>query len=127
MRSFVDAQDRSGRLQEELGLGRGLGRINVLVKLSQGPMTLRAIAESSGFDAPYATVIVDKLERLGLVVRTGHPEDHRRKLVMLTKAGEKVSLTARAILAEPPAALVELSDSELAALEGILRRIGQQK
>lgn len=123
MRSFVAAQDRSDRLQEELGLGRGLRRINLLILLSQGPMTLRDIAETSGFDAPYATVVVDKLEVLGLVIRTSHPDDNRRKLVMLTEAGVRASSLADSILAEPPVALVALMDYELATLEEIMDRV----
>jgi len=86
-------------------------------------MTLRDIAETSGFDAPYATVVVDKLEVLGLVIRTSHPDDNRRKLVMLTEAGVRASSLADSILAEPPVALVALMDYELATLEEIMDRV----
>ena len=52
MRAFVAAHDRRTELQEALGLGRGLGRVKVLVLLTGGPMTLRDIAEANRVDAP---------------------------------------------------------------------------
>src|ERR1700689_2179398 len=82
---YVNAQDRRRELQEAIGLGGGFGRVKVLLHLEQGPMTLRDIAEANGMDAPYATVICDKLAEKGLVKRTPHPDDNRRKLVTLTK------------------------------------------
>src|ERR1700749_6529 len=86
LQSFVDGQDRRAELREALGLGRGTGLVTVLLALTHGPLTLREIAEANGVDAPYATVIVDKLESRGLVQRTAHPDDNRRKLVALTAA-----------------------------------------
>jgi DNA-binding MarR family transcriptional regulator len=87
MHAFVTANDRNRELQEGLGLGRGTGRVKVLLMLADSPATLRDIAEANQIDAPYATVIVDKLASLGLVERTAHPDDLRRKLVKLTEVG----------------------------------------
>jgi DNA-binding MarR family transcriptional regulator len=123
LQSFVDAYDRRKDLQEVLGLGRGLGRIRLLLFLLSGPATLRDIAEAGAMDAPYATVIVDKLEGLGLVERTAHPDDHRRKLVQLTPAGSEATRLASEILAEPPEVLRELPSGDLAYLEEILARL----
>jgi len=123
MQAFVAAQDRREQLREALGLGRGLGRVKVLRMLTRGPLTLRDIAEANGVDAPYATVIVDKLESRGLVQRTAHPDDHRRKLVTLTAAGREAAALAERILAEPPAALTALSPGDLAHLDEILARL----
>jgi hypothetical protein len=47
-------------------------------------------------------VIVDKLAVRGLVERTAHPDDNRRKLVKLTAAGREAAALAGQILAEPP-------------------------
>jgi hypothetical protein len=110
LRAFVDAQDRPAELREALGLGRGTGRVTVLLALTRGPMTLRDIAEANGVDAPYATVIVDKLESRGLVV--------------LTDAGRDAAALADRILAEPPAAISALAPGDLAHLDAILRRLG---
>ena len=123
MRAFVAAHDRRRDLQKALDLGRGLGRVKVLVLLTDGPMTLRDIAEANGVDAPYATVIVDKLVSRGLVERTAHPDDHRRKLVKLTAAGREAAALAGQILAEPPAALRVLAAGDLAVLEDVLTRL----
>jgi DNA-binding MarR family transcriptional regulator len=123
LQAFVAAQDRRRELREALDLGRGTGRVSVLLELTRGPMTLRDIAEANGVDAPYATVIVDKLERRGLVLRTAHPDDHRRKLVVLTDSGREAAILAQRILAEPPLALAALPPADLAGLDAILGRL----
>lgn len=123
MQSFVAAQDRRREMQEALGLGRGLGRVKLLVQLAAGPRTLRELAEANGFDAPYTTVIVDKLAGRGLAERTPHPSDHRRKLVRLTAAGQQAATLAQQIMAEPPAALTALPPGDLARLDQILARL----
>lgn len=120
---YVNAQDRRRDLQAALGLGGGFGRVKVLLHLEQGPMTLRDIAESNGMDAPYATVICDKLVEKGFVVRTPHPDDNRRKLVSLTQQGRETALLARRILGEPPLSLVSLAPSDLAIFEALLARL----
>jgi DNA-binding MarR family transcriptional regulator len=123
MRAFVTDHDRRRELQEALALGRGLGRVKVLVLLADGPMTLRGIAEATGVDAPYATVIVDKLVSLGLAERTAHPDDLRRKLVKLTASGRDAAAQARQILAQPPAELLALAPADLALLDNALARL----
>jgi DNA-binding MarR family transcriptional regulator len=123
MQAFVTSQDRRQELREAFDFGRGLGRVTLLLKLTDGPMTLREIAESQGVDAPYATVIVDKLVSRGLAQRTPHPEDNRRKLVTLTDAGWDAASLAQDIMARPPAALAGLPPGDLAALERILARL----
>jgi DNA-binding MarR family transcriptional regulator len=124
LQAFVAAQDRRQELRDALDIGRGLGRVTALLALTGGPMTLRDIAEANGVDAPYATVIVDKLEGRGLVRRTAHPDDNRRKLVILTDAGRDAAALAARILAEPPAALAALPPADLARLDEILARLG---
>jgi DNA-binding MarR family transcriptional regulator len=120
MHAFVTANDRNKELQEALGLGRGVGRVKVLLLLASGPATLRDIAEANQIDRPYTTVIVDKLVSLGLVERTAHPDDLRRKLVKLTEAGQEAVEHAKRIFFEPPAALVTLPPAELNLLDEVL-------
>jgi DNA-binding MarR family transcriptional regulator len=120
---YVNAQDRRRELQDALGLGGGFGRVKVLLHLERGPMTLRDIAEANGMDAPYATVICDKLAEKGLVRRTPHPDDNRRKLVTLTKGGHEMAQRARQILGEPPPSLSALPASDLAVLEEMMTRL----
>jgi DNA-binding MarR family transcriptional regulator len=123
MHAFVTANDRNRELQEGLGLGRGTGRVKALLQLTNGPATLREIAKTNQIDAPYATVIVDKLESLGLVERAAHPDDLRRKLVKITEAGQKAAEHAKRIFFEPPAGLAALAPADLNLLDEILTRL----
>ena len=123
LQRFVDAHNRRGELAEALGFRLGGGRGKVLFQLRDGPMTLRELAEANGVDAPYTTLIVDKLEAHGLVERRPHPDDRRRKLVTLTPAGHDAIATADAIWLRPPRAVGQLSADELAQLTRLLTRL----
>ncbi len=123
MYRFVDAHNRRGELAEALGFRLGGGRGRTLVRLRRGPLTLSQLAEAIGADAPYTTVIVDKLEAHGLVERQPHPADRRRKLVALTAAGQDAVATADAVLLRPPPALRALGARELELLAGLLGRV----
>ncbi|MHB1920201.1 MAG: MarR family winged helix-turn-helix transcriptional regulator [Acidimicrobiales bacterium] len=94
-----------------------------MIKLAGGPMTLREIARAVEIDPPAATVGVDQLEARGLVHRTPHPDDNRRKLVHLTDAGRDAAERGQAILNEPPPALTNLDADDLARLDEILTRL----
>ena len=121
MHDFVPGQDRRRALHAALDLGPG--KVEVLIKLADGPMTLREIARAVDVDPPAATVGVDKLEARGLVHRTAHPDDNRRKLVHLTDAGREVVQRGQAILNEPPAELANLDSDDLGRLDEILTRL----
>jgi DNA-binding MarR family transcriptional regulator len=123
MRQFVEAHGTSQELRERLGLGAGSGRIKVLFLLTEQPMTLAQLAEAHGVDRPYATIIVDKLERLGFVERQPHPSDRRSKVVSLTRAGRDAAALAGRILSEPPPALRELDAGQLTELIGLLSQL----
>ena len=121
LHEFVTRQDRRRALHAALDLGPG--KVDVLIKLADGPMTLREIARAVDVDPPAATVGIDKLEARGLVHRTPHPDDNRRKLVHLTDAGHDAARRAQAILTEPPAELASLDSDDLARLDEILTRL----
>jgi DNA-binding MarR family transcriptional regulator len=121
MYEFVAAQDRRKPLRNVLDLGPG--KVALLVMLADGPMTLRDIAAAFGIDAPAATVTIDKLQARGLVKRTPHPDDNRRKLVHLTDPGREAAARGQQILTEPPAALAALPPKDLAQLEKIMSRL----
>lgn len=118
---YVTGQDRRRALRAALNLGPG--KVEVLIKLADGPMTLREIADAVDVDPPAATVGVNQLEARGLVHRTAHPDDNRRKLVHLTDAGRDAARRAQAILGEPPAALASLNPGDLARLDAILAQL----
>ena len=125
LHEFVTGQDRRRALHAALDLGPG--KVEVLIKLAGGPMTLREIARAVDVDPPAATVGVDKLEARGLVHRTAHPEDNRRKLVHLTDAGREAAQRGQAILNEPPAELANLDSDDLVRLGEILTRLQTNK
>jgi DNA-binding MarR family transcriptional regulator len=94
-------------------------RVRALRRLAAGPMTLRALAESMGTDAPAATVTVNDLERRGLVSRCEHPDDRRAKLVSITAAGKATIRAAKAVSDHAPASLASLSAQDLVVLARI--------
>lgn len=123
MRRFVESNAHTGNLRERLGLGRGVGRVKALLLLKDGPLSLGEIAAAHHVDAPYATIIVNKLESLGLVERTLDPADHRRKIVALTPAGRDAVVLADEAQTAPPSPLANLSAADLAQLDGLLAKL----
>ena len=123
MSGLVLDHDRKEAVSRELGLS--FARVRALRRLAAEPVTLRALAELLVADPPYVTLIVDDLEKRGLATRTTHPEDRRAKLVALTDAGQAAAARAQAILDEPPAALRDVPDEDLAALLRVLEGLGR--
>ena len=120
MSDLVLDHDRKVAVSDALGLS--WTRSLALRRLAAEPLTLRALAERLSADPPYVTLMVDDLEKRGLVQRTPHPEDRRAKLVQLTAAGRAAAARADAILDEPPAALRDVPGDDLAALLRVLER-----
>jgi DNA-binding MarR family transcriptional regulator len=83
-------------------------------------MTMGEVAAALGIDAPYATLVVDELERQGLVERRLHPTDRRVKLVATTARGSAAARRANEILGRLPAGLATLAGPELEELARIL-------
>jgi DNA-binding MarR family transcriptional regulator len=122
MRSLVlDLHDRRVAVSDATGIS--YMRAKALRRLTHGPMPMRELGAALLTDAPYITVIVDDLERRGLVERHVNPADRRSKLVRVTPAGRAVARTADDIQSAPPAPLAALSGEELTALERTLRRL----
>jgi len=125
-----DVAGRVWRRMRELVLGRNerrrevcdaldlsFIRVKALLKLRPGPSAMRDLAAALAIERPHATVVVDELERRGLVARTVHSDDRRCRQVALTEAGEQAALLADRILSEPPPALAALPAEDLAALD----------
>ena len=125
LHEFVTGQDRRHAVRAALDLSPA--KVEVLIKLLDGPMTLREIARTADIDPPAATVGVDQLEARGLVHRTAHPDDLRRKLVHLTDAGRNAAQRGQAILTAPPPALTNLHPEDLARLDEILTQLRADK
>ena len=123
MRDLTETSPSKEVLRAALNLGRGSGRVKALQWLTEGPMSLSALAEAVRVDAPYATLIVDSLEERGLVERRPDPADRRRKLVALTPEGKEAAQRVLRIKRDPPPGFANLSPAELDTLEGIMRRL----
>jgi DNA-binding MarR family transcriptional regulator len=121
MSDVILDHDRKVAVSEALGMS--WTRVLALRRLAAQPLTLRALAERLTADPPYVTLMVDDLEKRGLVQRLPHPEDRRAKLVQLTAAGHEAAARADAILDEPPAALRDVPAKDLAALLRVLERL----
>lgn len=118
MSKVVLDDDRKDAVSAALGLS--FARVRALRRLAVEPQILSALAASLMADPPYVTLMIDDLEARGLVKRTPHPDDRRAKLVQLTSAGRAAAARADAILDEPPTALRELSENDLAELMRII-------
>jgi DNA-binding MarR family transcriptional regulator len=126
MSAFVRGHDPSDELRQALGLGRGTGRVKALVSLADGPLSLAELAQAIGVDPPYATIIVNELQALGLLSRTPDTHDRRRKTVALTAHGREAVGQAQEIIARPPAGLRDLPRADLIRLGEILERLSER-
>ena len=112
--------DNERRREVSEALGMSFGRIRALRRIAPTPLTMGEVATALGIDAPYATLVVDELERQGLVERRPHPTDRRVKLVAATGAGAAAARRAETILDRPPSGLTELSAGQLEMLATLL-------
>ena len=82
-----------------------------------------AMAAANYFPRQTITFILDQLERKGLAVRQPHPNDRRRKLVVLTFKGEKkAEEMVRGMIAFESAALRTIEDVDIPRLQSFLTR-----
>ncbi len=100
--------------------GLSFSRVRALKRLSEKPLALNELARSMSTDAPAATVAVNALHKLGLVVRTPHPTNGRIKLVSLTPAGRAMLARMKSVVEHAPPPFASLSPEELSALERAL-------
>jgi DNA-binding MarR family transcriptional regulator len=122
MRALVlERHDRRKEVCEALDMS--FIRAKALRSLAAGPMTMRRLAERLATDAPYTTVVVDDLQRRGLVRRSPHASDRRLRIVTLTPAGADAADVAERILGRPPAPVLELDSRDLSTLDRLVRRL----
>jgi DNA-binding MarR family transcriptional regulator len=118
MRDLVLNNERRREVSDVLGMS--FARAKALRYVAESPVPMGELATKLGIDAPYMTLVIDDLERQGMVVRKPHPRDRRAKLVHATRSGKVAARRASAILERPPPELMDLPVSELAELVRVL-------
>ena len=119
MRALViDRYDRRKKVCDALGMS--FIRAKALRRIVDSPMTMRELAAALGTDPPYTTVVVDDLERRGLVTRTVRAGDRRSKIVAITPDGAEQADLAERILNDAPQPVRELPAADLETLDRIL-------
>ncbi len=108
-------------VSKELGLTPP--QTHALMSLSDGPLRMRALADSLVCDASYITAIVDRLEELSLAERLPSAIDRRVKEVALTAAGRSALDQLHRAMFEPPAALRTLPAADQVELARIARQL----
>jgi DNA-binding MarR family transcriptional regulator len=124
MRALVHEHDRR-RAQASTALGMSETRVEALrmVAAAPEPLTMGQLAARLHTDRPYASVVVDDLERHGLVARLRHPTDRRVRIVSATAEGQRVAARAEDMLGGYREQLRTLPAAELGALERALERL----
>lgn len=93
----------------------------------EGPMTPGEIAQSMKLATGSVTVLIDRLEGRGLVLRDRHPDDRRKVIVRLTEPSSAVPANGAALgIRDAMLALHDrYSEAELEVIADWLARAGQ--
>jgi DNA-binding MarR family transcriptional regulator len=94
----------------------------IALQTLEEPKPMGELAKQLACDNSNVTWITDRLEERGLVTRTQAPHDRRVRLLVLTPKGQRLREEIGARLAEPPAAIAELSRADQRTLRDILAR-----
>jgi MarR family 2-MHQ and catechol resistance regulon transcriptional repressor len=93
--------------------------------LHKGPLTISQIQEKVRLASGSMTAAIDRLERLGLVVRKASPHDRRARVVHLTAEGKRLAASSFERHAKDLEALMSaLSEKEMEQLYGSLKKLG---
>jgi len=118
---FISKRDSFFRAMSEHGLTPPHGM--ALTMLIDAPRRMRDIADQMVCDASYVTAIVDRLEELGLATRQPSDTDRRVKEIALTANGREAAAKIQGAMSAAPAALAQLSSTDLATLSAILDKL----
>src|SRR5437899_10560807 len=93
--------------------------------LHEGPLTISEIQDKVRLASGSMTAAVDRLEKLGLVVRKSSPNDRRARVVHLTAEGKRLAASSFERHAKDLEALMSaLSQKKMEQLHGSLRKLG---
>lgn len=84
------------RIMDELGAPLQAGQYPFLAAVDRlGPLTVGELAEAIGITQPGATRTVGQLVELGMLESQPASDDQRRRIVSLTKEGQRLVATAK--------------------------------
>jgi MarR family transcriptional regulator, 2-MHQ and catechol-resistance regulon repressor len=93
--------------------------------LHKGPLTISEIQDKVLLASGSMTAAVDRLEKLGLVVRKSSPSDRRARVVELTPQGRRLAASCFEQHAKELEALMSvLSEGQKEELYGSLKKLG---
>ncbi len=93
--------------------------------LHKGPLTISQIQEKVRLASGSMTAAVDRLEKLGLVVRKSSPSDRRARVLELTTKGKRLAASCFERHAKDLGELMSpLSEKEMEQLYGSLKKLG---
>jgi len=93
--------------------------------LHKGPLTISEIQDKVRLASGSMTAAVDRLEKLGLVVRRSSPSDRRARVLELTAKGKRLAASCFKRHAKDLEALMSgLSEKEKEQLYGSLKKLG---
>jgi MarR family transcriptional regulator, 2-MHQ and catechol-resistance regulon repressor len=93
--------------------------------LHKGPLTISKIQDKVRLASGSMTAAVDRLEKLGLVVRKSSPTDRRARVVHLTAGGKRLAVSCFERHAKDLEALMSaLSQKEKEQLYASLKKLG---
>jgi MarR family 2-MHQ and catechol resistance regulon transcriptional repressor len=93
--------------------------------LHKGPLTITQIQEKVRLASGSMTAAVDRLEKLGLVVRRASPSDRRARVLELTAKGKRLAAASFEKHAKDLEALMSgLTEKEMERLYGSLKKLG---
>ncbi|MDO5737326.1 MAG: MarR family winged helix-turn-helix transcriptional regulator [Propionibacteriaceae bacterium] len=122
LNSFNDLQRHIAH-QLDLGLNDVAALEHLIRNPELGPAS---IASLLGITTASATVLVDRLENAGHVERHGHPQDRRRKQLVVTDHAQEEVFRALQPLFEMHRSIdKEYSEAEQAVIESYLQRVSQ--
>ena len=113
-----------------LGRGRPLGVARVLNAIGTGRTDVAEIRGYLGLDSGLMSRMLRSLEEEGLVRTSSHPDDARRRVAVLTRAGEREFGAYEALSNARASALLERSprsDELVAAMDMVASALGRDR